>query len=228
MITKKLIANTLLTGVFSFLLTLPLFAQESKYSDIEEIQDEIEDLYMKAYNIFENNPNVTYEYVYDGDDLQAVEITGVVGEQDKKRLEVYLMDIADLENKILNQANRVGIFYVTETDPHPKEGLEKFYHELQTQLKYPEEGFKNLEGTLYAKFVVDDEGNINNVVFSSDFKGKDRNDIQVQEMKMETKKAIEASSGHWVPAKIDGIPVAEWVVLPVKFKIDNSNNPMMW
>ncbi len=224
MITKKNISQILLTTFLSAMVLHPLFSQESKFSDLENIQDEIENLYVKTYTIFEEHPNLTYEYVYEGDDLIGIEIYGVDDLRDKKRLEVYMMDIEELENKILNVTTRTGVYYVTETEPKPADGYEEFYEDLRTYIDYPDlTTFRNMEGTLYAKFVVNDHGEINNVIFTSNFDDKDN--IQVQKMKEEAKEAILATSGDWTPAKVENVPVSQWVVLPVQFEVKERNYP---
>ncbi len=226
--TKQFIANTLAFTLFCFFLSQPAMSQSTDYSEMEEIQDEIENLYIKTYTIFEKYPHISYEYIHSGDHIDAVTIQGISDEKAKKRLEVYLLDIAELENEILNRSNRTGVFYVTETEPRPKDGLEEFNKDLRSKIEYPEMNGapENLEGILFAKFVVNDEGEIGDVIFTSNFEDKDN--IQVEMMKKQTEKAIQSTSGDWVPAKVAGIPVAEWVVLPVQFTVKEDYYDMMW
>ncbi len=226
--TKKIIASTLVLLMVSFILIHPTYSQTTKYSELEKIQDEIENLYIKTYTIFEKYPKITYKYINNGEQVEAVSIYGTTDEKAKKRLEVYLMDIADLENKIMNQRNRTGVFYVTETEPKPEDGIEAFHKDLRTFIEYPalSSPGNNVEGTLYAKFVVDSQGEIGDVIFTSNFEDKDN--IQVVALKNETQKAIQATSGDWEPAKVAGVPVSEWVVLPVQFTLKEDYYSMMW
>ncbi|MEQ9221364.1 MAG: hypothetical protein RLO17_25140 [Cyclobacteriaceae bacterium] len=226
--TKQFIANTLAFTLFGLFLMQPAMSQSTDYSEMEEIQDEIENLYIKTYTIFEKHPYISYEYIHSGDQIDAVTIQGLSDEKAKKRLEVYLLDIAELENEILNRSNRTGVFYVTETEPRPKDGLDEFNQDLRSKIDYPKINGapENLEGTLFAKFVVNDEGEIGDVIFTSNFEDKDN--IQVKMMKNQTEKAIQSTSGDWVPAKVGGIPVAEWVVLPVQFTVKEDYYDMMW
>ncbi len=226
--TKKIVRSTLVLSIFSFLLIQPALSQTMNYSELEQIQDEIEHLYAKTYTIFEAYPHVTYEYIHDGDHVDAVRIFGTTDEKAKKRLEVYLMDIAELENRILNKQNRTGVFYVTETEPKPEGGLEAFHEDLRTYIEYPAINtlHQTKEGTLYAKFVVDSQGEIGDVIFTSNFEDKDN--VQVEALKKETEEAIQLTSGEWKPAEVAGVPVSEWVVIPVQFDLKEDYYSMMW
>jgi hypothetical protein len=210
-------------GLFT---VIPLIGQDSKFSDMEKIQDDIENLYVKTYKIFETYPNLTYEYVYNEDYLVEVRILGVDDIKARKRLEVYMMDIADLKDQIMNETNRLGIYYVTETEPRPKAGYEAFYDNMKAFIDYPEfTNIENMEGTLYAKFVVNGKGEVNDVLFTSNFEEKEN--IQVERMKQDTEEAILATSGDWDPATIEGIPVSQWVVLPVELDLQTTNYPFL-
>ncbi|NJN25235.1 MAG: energy transducer TonB [Cyclobacteriaceae bacterium] len=195
---------------------------QSKYGEIENTQDKIEDLYLKVYTIVDDYPHMTHEYIYDGDKLTGVRIDGVDNKRAKDQLEIYLVDLENLKRNIYNQSNRFGIYYTTETEPKPKMGYRDFYSELQSNLSYPERAKdNNVEGTVFVKFVVDHNGEISFVKTAEDIEAP--MDYIVDAMKEEAKEAVLATSGQWEPAKIGGVPVAEWMLIPVQFKLEDNS-----
>ncbi len=226
MSARNLITYNIFIGLLSIILIYPAIGQDENYAKIERVQDEIEDLYVKTYTIFEAYPNLTYEYIYDEDEVTSVQIVGVPNVKDRKKLEVYMMDIADYEHEIFNQANRTGVYYVSEKEPKPIGGFDEFYSQIKQSINTSDiKTFQNYEGSIYAKFVVDDKGEIDNVILTSTFENKDS--FVVEEMKKDTKEAILATSGSWKPATIGGIPVPQWMVLPVQFdEEENFYSPL--
>jgi len=116
-------------------------------------------------------------------------------------------------------SNRMGIYYVAETEAKPSAGFDEFYEQLVSSVNYPSAAEdRSVEGIIFVKFLVDQDGNINHVVASEDLETSAN--WVVDEMKDEAKEAVKATSGKWEPAKVAGYPVAQWVVLPVQFKLD--------
>lgn len=196
--------------------------EDVNYSELENKQDEIESLTLKIFDYYDDYPDFTYSYDYDDNgDLESVEIEGVNNLDDKKDLEKYLSDLAYLRDDIENMANRVNIYYVTETVPKPADGYEKFYDKLYANIDYPDVAVNNgIEGNVYVRFIVDDEGEIlnTNAVHNID----SNNDYAVSEMVKEAKRAVKATSGEWIPGKVGDIAVANWMMVPVEFNIKQN------
>ena len=221
--TMQNIKSILTTLLFLIVLgNAPALAQvdENNYLEIEKKQDQIEHLYVQAHRIIENYPEITYSYVYQDGDVSAVLIEGISDNHDKKQLEVFLIDMERLKKEIFNKSNRVGVYYVTETQVEPKEGYRDFYANLQNSLTYPESAEeKGVEGTVYVKFVVDPQGNVHSVRTSEDIEAP--GDWIVQELKQEAKNAIKSTSGEWTPATVGGVAISQWVMVPVQFKLES-------
>ena len=214
--TKKLITILLTFLLLGFISTQN--DDNMSFDEVEKIQDNIEDMYVDIYRIIDKYPAVTYTYVYDNGQATAVNIEGIPENYDKKRLEVYLLDLDNMKHKLADISNRVGIYYMAETEPKPKMGYREFYENLYKSLTYPESATDNgVEGTVFVKFVVEDDGEVDHIIASEDIEAP--GEWIVKDMKQEAKKAVKETSGNWEPAKIGGIPVAQWVVLPVQFKI---------
>ncbi len=217
---KKLL--TVLTINFMVcLLAFPVMAQNTykNYDEIEQTQDLIEDLYVDIYDIIDEYPDVTYNYVYEDGVVTGVMIEGIPDNRLAKQLELYLIDMDELKRSIYNMSNRTGIYYVTETEPKPSNGYNDFYNQLYNNIAYPEAATDNsVEGTVYVKFVVDHEGRINNILTAEDIEAP--GDWIVKEMKKEAREAVKSTSGQWTPARVGEVPVAHWVVLPVQFKLE--------
>jgi len=210
------IMMSLIIGVFAF----PARSQDNdmNYDEMEKTQNEIEDLYMDVYKIIDEYPDVTYEYVYNDGKVSEVVVEGIPNNRDKKQLEVYLIDLDQLKREMYDMSNRVGVYYFTETEPEPKMGYRDFYQDLYSNIQYPESATDNgVEGTVFVKFVIDSQGDVEHVIASENIQAP--GEWIVKDMKQEAKKAVEATSGEWKPARIGDIPVAHWMVLPVQFKI---------
>jgi TonB family protein len=217
------IKSTITVMIFLFLLcNTTAWAQtdENNYQEIEKKQDQIEHLYMQAHRIIDKYPDVIYSYVHEDGEVSAVTVEGVTNIQDMKQLEVYLVDMERLKQQIFNQPNRVGVYYVTEKSPEPKEGYRDFYANLQSNLEYPEAAEdEGVEGIVYVKFVVDPEGQVHSVRASEDIEAP--GDWIVKELKQEAKNALSRTSGDWTPATIGGVAISQWVVVPVQFKLES-------
>lgn len=211
-----------IAALLMFIAPKQAVAQEAKksYSDIEKTQDKIEALYIDVYNVIDRYPQATYRYVHENGDVTKVIIEGIPENKDKKMLEVSLIDLENLKKEIFNMSNRMGVYYAAETEPEPKMGYKDFYASLRNNMSYPEQAKENsVEGFVFVKFIVDANGNIGNVYASENI---DTSFSSAKDaMKKEAKAAVKATSGQWTPAKIGGIAVPQWVVLPVQFKLES-------
>ncbi len=68
------------------------------------------------------------------------------------------------------------------------------------------------------KFTVDMNGEIRNLQAKADF---DAPEEIKKEMVFEAKRAFKNIDQTWEPAEINNFEVAQWIVLPVRFKLDN-------
>ena len=221
--TKKTY-RTLLALFMSFLIAMPLYAQKDKkdksYEQIEKTQDQIEDAYIQIYGIMENYPDALYEYDYENGELAGVTIHNIPDLNDRQALEMYLLDLRKMKEDIYNLSNRMGIYYAAEKEPAPKNGYQDFYENLRGLLDYPETAEDlGVEGTVYVKFIVNPDGEINNIFASENIETD--SEWAVGSMKKEAMRAVQATSGNWVPGSIAGVPVSHWVVIPVQFKLDD-------
>lgn len=194
--------------------------KDISYPQLEEKQSKIEELTLKIFDYYNDYPDFTYSYNYDNNgNLKSVTVEGVGDIGDKDQLKMYLKDLASLRDDIENMANRVNIYYVTETVPKPKDGYEEFYNDLYASIDYPERAVQNnIQGDVYVRFIVDDEGKIlhTNAVHNIDSNNK----YLVSEMVEEAKEAVKATSGEWIPGKVGDIAVTNWMMVPVEFKIE--------
>ena len=220
--TNKLIKG-MLSAVFVALITIPLHAQKEDtktYDEIEKTQDDIENMYMQIYGIMEDYPEATFNYEYNDGDVAGVVVENISDANDQEQLELYLMNLEEMKQDIFNMTNRVGIYYVAETEATPKDGYKEFYNSLRARLIYPEAAKElGVEGTVFVKFVVDDKGDISAIVASENMKTD--SDWVVESMIKEAESAVKATSGKWNPATVAGIPVSQWVVVPVQFKLES-------
>lgn len=167
-IPNSLISYALLMCFTLFSLQGAYSQREKTYDEIERTQDQIEAKYVEVYGIMDQYPTSTYSYSYDDNGVvTSVLIEGVSVKEDKDRLGTYLVDLERLKTDIANLSNRLGVYYVSETKPEPKDGYRDFYTDLHSNLTYPELAEdRGLEGTVYVKFVVDDDGEIITAVAS--------------------------------------------------------------
>lgn len=216
----RLTVSGILIFIFTSIWCLPLQAQHGNktFEEIEKTQDDIEDLYVEIYGIIDQYPDVSYHYMYTDGEMTSVMIEGIPNNRDKKQLEVYLIDMEQLKKEIANLRNRVGVYYVADTEPRPKMGYEAFYDQLINSIKYPDEAEdRAIEGVIYVKFLIDATGEIDHISTSETLETP-ANWI-VDDMVKEAVRAVKATSGEWIPAKVGVYPVSHWVVLPVQFKL---------
>lgn len=193
--------------------------------ELGEAQMKKEQMLEEIYGIVMDYPQFTYEYEYGPEgELQDVEIEGVPDTEPHDELAVLLVDLHHLNKQLMNKPMPTGAFYVTEDEAEPKQGYEDFFNNLYSNLNYPEEAEdRGVEGTMYVKFIVNDDGNINNLQVDHDIETPYTQALEA--MKESAKEAVQATSGNWEPATVNGEKVSEFVVVPVKF--DFEVNPTL-
>ncbi|MEO1261498.1 MAG: M56 family metallopeptidase [Bacteroidota bacterium] len=88
------------------------------------------------------------------------------------------------------------------------------FETVYSKIKYPKEAKeKNVEGTVYATFVVEKDGSVTNVVI----------DKSVGSGCDEEVKRVVSTMPKWIPGVKDGKPVAVQMVIPVKFKLQGED-----
>jgi hypothetical protein len=180
------------------------------------MQDESMDYVKQIYEIAEDYPAFAFEYEFENGEIKNVSVTGVDDELDKKKLEVVIFDLQANRNKMKNKENRIGVFYSTDTKPEYVNGREELRSTIQENLNYPDDA-KNwgVEGTVYVKFVIDDNGEIAFITASEDMESSQ--EFYIKELKRIAIQAVKTTSGDWKPAEVEGIDVASLMVVPVTF-----------
>jgi penicillin-binding protein-related factor A (putative recombinase) len=216
---------------FVMMFSLALFsanAQETKVitnSEMENLQDKQMDYMIQIHKIFKDYPAFAYIYTMDDGEVKDVIVTGVENVIDRKRLEVVLFDLNSNKNMLKNKANRVGVFYSVD---EPAEYKGDINNTILSNLKYPVDA-KNwgLEGTIYVKFVIDNEGEIPFATTSSNIETS--MDMYLEDLEKQAVSAVKATSGNWEPAKVEGVDVASLAVVPITFDLEKHPSlPMMF
>ncbi len=222
----KIMAIAFITAAF---MQSTAYAQKdqdevSSKSELEEIQDQNLDYMKQIHRIIKDYPAFSYTCKMEDGKVTDVEVNGVDNSMDRKKLEVVLFDLKSNRNMIRNKSNRIGIFYSVDKRAEYKRGREALQRELNENLHYPEKAENwGVEGTIYVKFVVDDNGEIPFATTSSDIETP--MEAYVKDLEQQAVSAIKATSGDWYAGKVDGVKVASLVVIPVTF--DFKKNPSL-
>jgi len=230
----KTLKKTILNPFFAVLMIATLIAvpgvnaQESTNSaDIEKLQDENMDYLKQVYKIINDYPAFSYTYSYDNGMVEDVVVTGVESSIDRKRLDVMLFDLKSNQNMLKAHANRIGVFYSVDEQPEYKNGRDELQNKILNNLEYPENA-KNwgVEGTVYVKFVVDENGEIPFATTTSDVETSiERYAESLEEQAVE---AVKATSGNWEPGEIENVQVASLAIVPITFDFQKDPSlPML-
>lgn len=223
----KLISG-LVTALILLILFSPLQAQQKgeslSESELERLEDRNMNYLIQINEIVKNYPAFSYSYKMDDGKLQDVVVTGVDNDMDRKKLEVVLFDLKSNRNKMKTTANRMGVFYSVDEEAEFKGGEEALKTSVLSNLEYPHEA-KNwgLEGTIFIKFVVDENGSIPFATTSSNIDTSV--EMYLEDLEQQAISALKATSGDWEPAAIDNVQVASLSVLPITF--DFEKNPTL-
>lgn len=200
-------------------------SQQQTNQKLEKTQKEKEKKLEEIYGIVMDYPEFSYEYKFGPNgELQEVEILGVEDASAEEELAVLLVDLYDFNKQLMNQQAIGQTYYLTEDEAEPKQGYNDFFNELYSNLSYPEEAEeRGVEGTMYVKFIVTSEGEVDKLQVAHDIETPYPNALEA--MKESARKAVEATSGDWEPATVAGQKVSEYVVIPVSF--DFEVNPSL-
>lgn len=213
-----------LTFIAFSLMTFTANAQRDDItsSSLEEIQDENMDYMKQISKIIKDYPAFAYTYDIEDGKVVNVNVTGVEDDIDRKKLEVILFDLKSNKNMIKNKANRIGVFYSVDEPAEYEGGRDDLQREIQSNLKYPEDAKDwGVEGTVFVKFVVDENGEIPYATTSSNIETS--MEMYLKDLEVQAIEAVKATAGDWEPGKVDGVEVASMAVVPVTF--DFEKNP---
>ncbi len=222
---KEFFKTVTIALVMLFSLAMfPAGAQDSNTmnsSDLEKLQDQDMDYMKQIHKIIKDYPAFSYSYTMNDGKVEDVSVTGVDNVIDRKRLEVVLFDLNNNKNMLKNKANRVGVFYSVDK---PAEYKGEIDETLLNNLKFPEQA-KNwgVEGTIYVKFVVDQNGKIPFATTSSNIETS--MESYLEDLENQAVTAVKETSGNWEPAKVAGVDVASLAVVPITF--DFQKDPFL-
>lgn len=130
----------------------------------------------------------------------------------------YVSEIAEYRNNKLISNKRWtemgekainNVFAVVDLPPSFADGEEALFEFLQKNIFYPQEAKeKNIQGTIFIRFIVMENGEIEEVeVLRGVHPSLDNEALRV----------VNLTSGKWSPGKINGEPIRTWFVFPIKF-----------
>ena len=122
--------------------------------------------------------------------------------------------IQEVEFEPIEEEVAEEIFEIVEDAPAPIGGFKAFYSFVASKLRYPTVARRNsISGKVYVKFVVDQEGKLNNIhVIKGIGGGCDEEAIRVVGM-----------APDWKPGKQRGRAVKVWMTLPFTFVLEKSS-----
>jgi protein TonB len=102
------------------------------------------------------------------------------------------------------------IFQVVEESAEPLGGFGKFYDYIRKNMKYPKEAARlSIEGKVFVQFVVEKDGSISRVMAIKGIGGGcDEEAVRVV-----------SKAGKWKPGKQRGLPVKQYMIIPITFKL---------
>ena len=220
----KIATITALAGTLLLACTMPAYSQEAVTGDLsrlEQLQNKNMDYIRQLNRITDDYPLFSYHYEMENGIVKDVTVTGVKNELDTRKIKVVLLNLESNRNKIRNQANRIGVFYAVDQEPEFKGGREALNQMLHENLKYPKDA-KNwgTEGTIYVRFVVDADGNIPYATTTTELSGHEQ--LYARELEGQAVSAVRHTSGQWKPGQINGVNVASYVILPIKFDLQRD------
>lgn len=120
------------------------------------------------------------------------------------------------QNDTVEKDNNECIFIEYEVDPEFPGGIDSLYSYLCRNVSYPAEARdSNITGKVYVSFVVEVDGSIANVRILRDIGGGCGAAV-VEAVK---------SMPRWTPGRVGGKPVGMQFTLPVKFSLEEDEDP---
>jgi TonB family protein len=191
---------------------------------LQLMQAKNESYMLDIHKIVDGYPKFTYEYIYDNGVLKQVKIVGIDSPYDRNRVATLMYDMRTNKDLMKNYCDTHGVFYAPENEAEPKIGYNEFREEIQNNLDYPENARSyGVEGTVYVKFIVDEDGNVTRMVADEAIDSPYAN--RVEALEEEALAAVEEVDAEWMPAMVDGDHVESYVVVPVTF--DMKKDPSL-
>jgi len=221
---KLVVKESLLTPLFlvftAFSLLIATTANAQKYNlgKSNELK-QLEGKNMKYINeidkITQQFPEAEFSYNFTNGKLKDVTVTGIDDIMARQHLEVVLFNLKN--NQLKNESDQLGVFYTVDKKAHYKGGEDALESTIQSNLTYPQDALDwGASGTIYVKFVVGENGKIPYITTSDML--NTHNKMYKKELEQDAEKAVEATSGKWIPGQEDGVNVASLAVVPIKFK----------
>jgi TonB family protein len=111
--------------------------------------------------------------------------------------------------------NENDVFTNVDETAKPFMGMETFYKNIAYSIIYPAEARKNKqEGKVFVEFIIETNGNISNVKIARGIN---------EYLDAEAIRVFLQTQTMWVPAVNDGQVVKQKLVLPIVFKLSDSN-----
>ena len=212
--------------VFMMFTVLGASAQKHMYdeyeiSDLERMEDDNMAYMNQIYQIVKDYPAFSYNYTLEDGEIQDVTVSGVDNNLDRKRLEVVLFDLKSNNNMMKHKSNRIGVFYSVDEQAEYDNGWETLKQEILSNVDYNDE-IKNwgVEGTVFVKFVVDQNGEI--PFITTDTNMESSMDMYVEKLEDEAAEAVKETSGNWEPGEVEGEEVASLVIVPITFDVEKA------
>lgn len=163
-----------------------------------------------------------------------------LGEEDRQRLQDIMSAYTLRMEKMAGQINpETGAYVSPETAARPTESIESIQEQIRDKIVYPQNAIAGgIEGIVFVRFVVDEQGNVTQAEAVEDlFVSQPGSEMAMkplgetsileteeeeavkEKMKEEAVRAIEATSGQWLPGEQGGQKVPTEVQLPVQFEI---------
>jgi hypothetical protein len=215
---KHTILRKPILWILSVILLFPVtnaIAQEDHEKDFEKYEAYLYEI--AEYQL--DYPDLLFDYNYTPNgEIASVSITGVKDQEKSDHLEKVLIELNDVSDQLLYAKDNNGIYYRAEERARFKDGQEALYSSLKEYLIYPESAIdRNIEGIVQLRFTVDRMGNVKNLTARENIDGSD---WIVEEMVKEAKNAFNQIDQDWIPGEIDNVEVAQWVVIPIYFKVE--------
>ncbi len=226
---KQFYLKTILlaVGFFTMVAFTPLEAQEKQVKNAYTVNN-MEDQHMEYSDqlkeIINKYPAFAFKYSIEDGKVQNVVVTGVDDEIDRKQLEVVLFNLNSHRNMVKPTDDRVGVFYEIDKHAMYADREDALSEEILSSLEYPKDA-KNwgVEGTIYVKVIVDDDGTIPFVTTSTNIDTPV--EAYLEDLEEQAVEAVHNTSGEWEPAEVEGVEVASLAVIPITF--DLENHPFM-
>lgn len=222
---KKFYLETILLalGFFTIVAFAPVNAQEKRVKksySVNTMQDQHMEYSDQLKEIIEKYPAVAFKYSIEDGKVQDVVVTGIDDEIERKQLEVVLFNLNSHRNMVKPTDDRVGVFYEIDKHAMYEDGEEALNEEILSNLEYPEEAKDwGVEGTIFVKVIVDDNGKIPFVTTDTNIDAPV--EAFLEDLEEQAIEAVHETSGEWEPAEVEGVEVASLAVIPITFDLED-------